>query len=114
MQLSASNIVNRNNHFAFEQRVISVTPVVQYQLDGQAKRWDASEIVERTCNPNNFNCLYMPDGSHGQNYTIYKYQRSISRTFITNSKPGEILAGGNLVVSGNASTRTAVSSSAAA
>ncbi|MDB5991967.1 MAG: filamentous hemagglutinin protein, partial [Herbaspirillum sp.] len=101
MQLSANHIENRNNHFQTEQRNISVTNVVEYQLDGQPKRWDSSEVRQGGCEPDGMNCVYTPDGASGQDYTIYRYQRTVSQTFITESKPGEILAGGNLAVAGN-------------
>lgn len=101
MQLSANNIENRNNHFQTEQRDISVTNVVEYQLDGQPKRWDASQARAGICGPDHFDCFYMPDGTSSMHYTIYRYQRTVSQTFITESKPGEIVAGGNLAVAGN-------------
>ncbi|RXZ36330.1 filamentous hemagglutinin N-terminal domain-containing protein [Oxalobacteraceae bacterium CAVE-383] len=101
MQLAASNIVNQNNHFQTEQRNVSVADVVEYQLDGSPQRWDASQVRQGHCEPNSFDCLFMPDGSSGQNYTIYRYKRHVSQTFITESRPGEIVAGGDLAVTGN-------------
>jgi filamentous hemagglutinin len=101
MQLAANVIANRNNHFQTEQRTVSVTDVTEYQLDGHSKRWDASEVRHGSCDPDNFDCLYMPDGTHGQNYTKFRFTRTVSQTFITESQPGEILAGGNLTIAGH-------------
>jgi filamentous hemagglutinin len=101
MQLAANDITNRNNHFQTEQRNVSVADIVEYQLDGHPQRWDASQVRQGNCEPNNFDCLHMPDGTSGQDYTVYRYKRTISQTFITESKPGEILAGGDLAITGN-------------
>ena len=100
-RLSANNIVNQNNHFQTEQRNVSVADVEEYQLDGHPERWDASQVRHGNCEPDNFDCLFMPDGTSGQAYTVYRYKRTVSQTFITESKPAEIIAGGDLTMAGN-------------
>ncbi|MEB0173871.1 filamentous hemagglutinin N-terminal domain-containing protein, partial [Undibacterium sp. CCC1.1] len=100
IELNALTIDNRNDHFATEQRVTSTKEIKEYQLQNDSQRWDSTLVRQARCNPDNFDCLFMPDGSSGQNYTEYNYTRTISETFITQSRPAELISGGNLLING--------------
>ena len=102
MQLMSSDTDNANNHFSTEERITSVDDINELQLDHHPQSWDENLVRYGTCDPDNFDCLFMPDGSFGQNFTKYLINRTIKKTFITSSEPGEILVGGNLIIRGNA------------
>lgn len=105
MAIAARQINNINDHFATEVVRVSEEQLTDYQHSGSTNRWRATEEgvwVDRNSSDGLKN-LNTPDktGHGNDNFNQYDYTRTIDETRIKESDPAKILAGGNLVLTGD-------------
>ncbi len=102
MALSISQINNVNDRFSTEVALISTEEMHEYQHRGSPDRWDANTagvFVDHNSADRLLN-LNTPDdtGANNDNFYEYSYTRTIEEEVITESDPGKILSGGNMLI----------------
>ncbi len=102
MALSIGLINNVNDRFSTDVALISTEEMQEYQHRGSPDRWDANTagvFVNRNSADRLLN-LNTPDdtGANNDNFYEYSYTRTIEEEVITESDPGKILSGGNMLI----------------
>jgi filamentous hemagglutinin len=103
MWLSVTDLNNINDHLETEWVEVSQQHIDEYQVSGTPTRYGPEEVSFKK---NEVTYLYTPDYPHqneGTNDTWYHYDytRTVEETRITQSDPGNIIAGGNLAINSN-------------
>jgi filamentous hemagglutinin len=94
LNVNARVIRNTNEHFATEQVVASRDVLQEFQLSGSTNRYTPEQVS--TYN-NEVLHLVTPEG-YDDRWNRYDYTREVTETRITQSDPGQLLAGGNLTL----------------
>ncbi|MNB93170.1 Adenosine monophosphate-protein transferase and cysteine protease IbpA precursor [compost metagenome] len=105
MAIAAGQINNINDHFATEVVRVSEEQLTDYQHSGSTNRWSSTDDgvwVDRN-SADGLKNLNTPDktGHGNDNFNQYDYTRTIDETRIKESDPAKILAGGNLLLTGD-------------
>lgn len=94
MALEVQTLRNLNNHFSTRDVEISRQSFQEFQLAGSPNRYQADQVTFRH---NEVQYLITPEGQK-DNWNRYDVTRVVRETQIATSAPGQILAGGNLVI----------------
>ncbi|MGV0982938.1 MAG: hemagglutinin repeat-containing protein [Limnohabitans sp.] len=100
LSIQASNIRNTNEHFATQIQQISQTPITQYQhapgdvisARDNSTRFDPADVSITNCEAL---CMTTVAGT-SDSFVRYNYTRTVDESVITQSAPGQILAGGGI------------------
>ncbi len=95
MAIATDSLSNRNTHFSTKDVVLSTESFVQYQGAGSSNIYSSGAYYEHV--RDSFYRLRTPDGGWDNSYR-YQYTRTTSETQVATSIPGQILAGGNLII----------------
>jgi len=95
MAIATNSLSNRNTHFSTKDVVLSTESFVQYQGAGSSNIYSSGAYYEHV--RDSFYRLRTPDGGWDNSYR-YQYTRTTSETQVATSIPGQILAGGNLII----------------
>ncbi|WP_286787169.1 hemagglutinin repeat-containing protein [Leclercia sp. UBA1284] len=105
MAIAAGQINNINDHFSTEVVRVSQDDLTDYQHTGSTNRWSSTEqgVWVDDNSADGLKNLNTPERSgHGNdNFNQYDYTRTIDETRIKESDPAKILAGGNLLLTGD-------------
>ena len=105
MAIAAGQINNINDHFSTEVVRVSQDELTDYQHTGSTNRWSSTEqgVWVDDNSADGLKNLNTPERSgHGNdNFNQYNYTRTIDETRIKESDPAKILAGGNLLLTGD-------------
>jgi len=105
MAIAAGQINNINDHFSTEVVRVSEEDLTDYQHTGSTNRWSSTEqgVWVDDNSSDGLKNLNTPERSgHGNdNFNQYDYTRTIDETRIKESDPAKILAGGNLLMTGD-------------
>lgn len=105
MAIDAGQINNINDHFSTEVVRVSQDELTDYQHTGSTNRWSSTEqgLWVDDNSADGLKNLNTPERSgHGNdNFNQYNYTRTIDETRIKESDPAKILAGGNLLLTGD-------------
>ena len=94
MALDVQTLRNLNNHFSTREVEISRQSFQEFQLTGSPNRYQANQVGFRH---NEVQYLITPEGQN-DSWNRYDVTRVVRETQIATSAPGQILAGGNLVI----------------
>ncbi|AUV53867.1 hypothetical protein B1209_14860 [Raoultella planticola] len=105
MTLAAEQINNINDRFTTGVVTVSQEQVTEYQHTGSPNRWNATDdgvFVDRN-SADGLRNLNTPDdtGSNNDNFNQFDYTRTVEETRILESDPAKILAGGNMILTGD-------------
>ena len=105
MTLAAGQINNINDRFTTGVVTVSQEQVTEYQHTGSPNRWNATDdgvFVDRN-SADGLRNLNTPDdtGSNNDNFNQFDYTRTVEETRILESDPAKILAGGNMILTGD-------------
>src|SRR5471032_689650 len=101
MALNISQINNVNDHLVTQDVVTEQSQHHEAVLKGATTRYDWADVDTSSKNKYGVHDAKMPDGSVNNNFYEYNYQRTITETQIKESEPGQIIAGGNLIINSN-------------
>lgn len=105
MAIAAGQINNINDHFSTEVVRVSQEDLTDYQHTGSTNRWSSKEdgVWVDGNSSDGLRNLNTPEdtGSNNDNFNQYDYTRTIDETRIKESDPAKILAGGNLLMTGD-------------
>lgn len=105
MAIAAGQINNINDHFSTEVVRVSQEDLTDYQHTGSTNRWSSTEkgVWVDDNSSDGLRNLNTPEdtGSNNDNFNQYDYTRTIDETRIKESDPAKILAGGNLLMTGD-------------
>ncbi|TPG63334.1 hemagglutinin repeat-containing protein [Ewingella americana] len=101
MALNISQINNVNDHLVTQDVVTEQSQHHEAVLKGATTRYDWADVDTSSKNKYGVHDAKMPDGSVNNNFYEYNYQRTITETQIKESDPGQIIAGGNLIINSN-------------
>lgn len=105
MAIAAGQINNINDHFSTEVVRVSQEELTDYQHTGSTNRWSSTEkgVWVDDNSSDGLRNLNTPDdtGANNDNFNQYDYTRTIDETRIKESDPAKILAGGNLLMTGD-------------
>lgn len=98
MTLNSQLIANLNE--TLTTQVVETENAAHHEaaLRGVAQRYDWQEVDTRDKNKYGVHTAKMPDGSRGENFYEYQFQRRVLETQIVSSDPGKIIAGGDLTI----------------
>jgi filamentous hemagglutinin len=99
MSLSVAQLNNINDRFATDVAQVSSEPVHEYQLNGAPDRWRAGADGVFVDNNSSDGLLNLNTPAYSSdNFYEYQYTRTTEEEVITESDPGNILAGGHLAI----------------
>ncbi|WP_312242163.1 filamentous hemagglutinin N-terminal domain-containing protein [Pantoea sp.] len=98
MTLNIGEINNINDRLVTEVVEIERSYHHEAALKGSTHRFDWADIDTSYKNKWNVTDAIMPDGTRGNNFYEYQYERTILETRIKESDPGQLIAGGNLTI----------------
>ncbi|MBV4412616.1 hemagglutinin repeat-containing protein [Enterobacteriaceae bacterium YMB-R22] len=99
MSLSVAQLNNINDRFATDVVQVSSEPVHEYQLNGAPDRWRAGADGVFVDNNSSDGLLNLNTPAYSSdNFYEYQYTRTTEEEVITESDPGNILAGGHLAI----------------
>ncbi len=105
MAIAAGQINNINDHFSTEVVRVSQEDLTEYQHSGSTNRWKAGDegVKVNGNSADGLRNLSTPEkpGSDNDNFNQYDYTRTIDETRIKESDPAKILAGGNMLLTGD-------------
>ena len=105
MAIAAGQINNINDHFSTEVVRVSQEDLTDYQHTGSTNRWSSTEkgVWVDDNSSDGLRNLNTPEdsGANNDNFNQYDYTRTIDETRIKESDPAKILAGGNLLMTGD-------------
>ncbi|WP_347113874.1 hemagglutinin repeat-containing protein [Leclercia sp. S52] len=105
MAIAAGQINNINDHFSTEVVRVSQEDLTDYQHSGSTNRWSSTEkgVWVDGNSSDGLRNLNTPEdtGANNDNFNQYDYTRTIDETRIKESDPAKILAGGNLLMTGD-------------
>ncbi|QBR49030.1 hemagglutinin repeat-containing protein [Erwinia sp. QL-Z3] len=98
MALDIGQIDNINDNLVTDTVVVEQSSHHEAVLSGAITRYDWADIDTSNSNQYGVRQAIMPDGSSGGTFYEYQYDRTITETQVTESDPGQIIAGGNLTI----------------
>lgn len=102
LTLNSQNIRNTNEHFKTELKQVDQQHLIEYEAQGQNQRYaeGSQDTLGWSIQNNESDHMVTPDGVWHENWHKYDYDRTTQQTQVTDSAPGQILAGGNLKITG--------------
>ena len=97
LSLNSAELRNTNEHFSTQVTQISHDSVQEFQHTGSATRYRPDQI---SLYRDEVSHLVSPEGVD-DNYNRYDFTRTVTHTQILTSDPGEILAGGSMLLTAN-------------
>ncbi|WP_244986461.1 hemagglutinin repeat-containing protein [Rosenbergiella epipactidis] len=98
MTLNSQLITNHNETLTTALVEVENATYHEAALSGSAQRYDWQEVDTRYKNKYGVHTAKMPDGTQGEDFYEYHYQRTVLETQIVKSDPGKIIAGGDLTL----------------
>jgi filamentous hemagglutinin len=107
LTLNASTVNNSNAGFTTQVVETSRSTQQEYQLSGSPNRWQPAQItyIDGRNNDREVDSINTPEGG-AEDFNRYDYTRVIKQTQVTSSKPGNIVSGGNMVLTGGTLNNT--------
>ena len=102
LSINSQGVRNTNEHFATELKQVDQQHVVEYEAQGQNQRYaeGSQDTLGWSIRNNESDHMVTPDGVWHENWHKYDYDRTTQQTQVTDSAPGQIIAGGNLKITG--------------
>ncbi|WP_241592666.1 hemagglutinin repeat-containing protein [Rosenbergiella epipactidis] len=98
MTLNSQLITNHNETLTTALVEVENATYHEAALSGSAQRYDWQDVDTRDKNKYGVHTAKMPDGTQGEDFYEYHYQRTVLETQIVKSDPGKIIAGGDLTL----------------
>ncbi|HFN1101126.1 TPA: hemagglutinin repeat-containing protein [Klebsiella variicola subsp. variicola] len=98
MALDIQQINNYNDHLVTKDVMVEQSWRHEAALKGSVQRFDWSLVDTSYKNKYGVHDAIMPDGSRGDEFYEYQYQRTVVETQVVESDPGKILSGGQLII----------------
>ena len=98
MALDIQQINNFNDHLVTKDVMVEQSWRHEAALKGSVQRFDWSLVDTSYKNKYGVHDAIMPDGSRGDEFYEYQYQRTVVETQVVESDPGKILSGGQLII----------------
>uniref|UniRef100_UPI001F2EF63B two-partner secretion domain-containing protein n=1 Tax=Klebsiella variicola TaxID=244366 RepID=UPI001F2EF63B len=98
MALDIQKINNYNDHLVTKDVMVEQSWRHEAALKGSVQRFDWSLVDTSYKNKYGVHDAIMPDGSRGDEFYEYQYQRTVVETQVVESDPGKILSGGRLII----------------
>lgn len=98
MLIDMARVDNLNPNLVTETVVTEQSQHHEAVLAEQITRYDWSLVDTRQKNKYGVHTARMPDGSQGETFYEYQYQRTVQETRVKQSDPGQIIAGGDLTI----------------
>lgn len=107
LTLNASTVNNSNAGFTTQVVETSRSTQQEYQLSGSPNRWQPAQItyIDGRNNDREVDSINTPEGG-AEDFNRYDYTRVVNQTQVTSSKPGNIVSGGNMVLTGGTLNNT--------
>ncbi|MGC4062135.1 MAG: hemagglutinin repeat-containing protein [Aquabacterium sp.] len=107
LTLNATTLNNLNVGFTTRVAEVSRTTEQEYQLSGSPNRWQPAQItyIAGRNNDREVDSINTPDGG-SEDFNRYDYTRVVKQTQVTSSKPANIVAGGDMVLTGDTLNNT--------
>lgn len=101
MNLKTDTLTNRNLHFSSSVKEVpnSRKNILAYQPDGQNEIYDSSHVTGW----GHATTVYL-DGVEYEDYTQYEYTQYETQTYVDETDPAQIIAGGLLTIDGQTLT----------
>lgn len=102
LSINSQGVRNTNEHFATELKQVDQQHVFEYEAQGQNQRYaeGSQDTLGWSIRNNESDHMVTPDGVWHENWHKYDYDRTTQQTQVTDSAPGQIIAGGNLKITG--------------
>nr|WP_312266989.1 hemagglutinin repeat-containing protein [Neisseria sp.] len=102
LHIAAGTLHNTNEHFKTELVETGREHIVEYSAHGRTERYREGTQAELgwTIFNDESDQLRTPDGQRHENWYKYDYWRTTQQTQVTETAPANIIAGGNLTLSG--------------
>ncbi|WP_039054804.1 hemagglutinin repeat-containing protein [Enterobacter sp. Bisph1] len=101
MTLSTGEINNLNDDLKTQVVVTEKSTHHEAALQGSPTHYDWSDVDTSKKNKYGVHNATMPDGSSGEKFYEYNYQRTVKETRVLKTDPGKIIAGGNMSINSN-------------
>ena len=101
MWLNIAQINNVNDHLVTATVITEKSAHHEAALSSSPNRFDWADINTSTSNKYGVHKAIMPDGTSGNTFYEYQYDRTVTETQVIESDPGQIIAGGNLAINSN-------------
>ncbi|HAT4414213.1 TPA: filamentous hemagglutinin N-terminal domain-containing protein [Klebsiella oxytoca] len=98
MAIDIQQINNYNDHLVTKDVMVEQSWRHEAALKGSVQRFDWSLVDTSYKNKYGVHDAIMPDGSRGDEFYEYQYQRTVVETQVVESDPGKILSGGRLII----------------
>lgn len=100
IRIATKDLQNTNEHLRFHTEETHREHRIEYQAEGRTERYPEGSQKELGWEIFEDESLHMrtPDGSPHSVWYKYDYERITAESKITESKPGQIISGGNLVL----------------
>ncbi|MEI6957005.1 adhesin, partial [Klebsiella pneumoniae] len=98
MVLDIQQINNYNDHLVTKDVMVEQSWRHEAALKGSVQRFDWSLVDTSYKNKYGVHDAIMPDGSRGDEFYEYQYQRTVVETQVVESDPGKILSGARLII----------------
>ncbi|EPH1427530.1 hemagglutinin repeat-containing protein [Klebsiella aerogenes] len=98
MALDIQQINNYNDHLVTKDVMVEQSWRHEAALKGSVQRFDWSLVDTSYKNKYGVHDAIMPDGSRGDEFYEYQYQRTVVETQVVERDPGKILSGGQLII----------------
>ncbi|MFS7252086.1 hemagglutinin repeat-containing protein [Rahnella rivi] len=101
MWLNIAQINNVNDHLVTATVITEKSAHHEAALSSSPNRFDWGDINTSTSNKYGVHKAIMPDGTSGNTFYEYQYDRTVTETQVIENDPGQIIAGGNLAINSN-------------
>lgn len=98
MWLSIGQINNINDNLVTRTVVTEQSAHHEGVLSGATQRFDWADIDTSSKNKYGVHKAKMPDGTSGNTFYEYKYDRTVTETQVVETDPGQIIAGGSMTI----------------
>ncbi|WP_237391186.1 two-partner secretion domain-containing protein [Dryocola clanedunensis] len=98
MWLSIGQINNINDNLVTRTVVTEQSAHHEGGLSGATQRFDWADIDTSSKNKYGVHKAKMPDGTSGNTFYEYKYDRTVTETQVVETDPGQIIAGGSMTI----------------
>ncbi|MDY6483207.1 hemagglutinin repeat-containing protein, partial [Acinetobacter faecalis] len=103
LAISSQTLRNTNEHLKTEIKEVDRQHLVEYEAQGQNQRYTEGSQAELgwSIKNNESDHMVTPDGKWHENWHKYDYEKIKQETQVVNSAPGQIIAGGNIKITGD-------------
>ncbi|WOE32000.1 MULTISPECIES: hemagglutinin repeat-containing protein [unclassified Acinetobacter] len=102
LTINSQVVRNTNEHLKTEIKEVDRQHLIEYEAQGQNQRYaeGSQEKLGWAVKHDEIDYLVTPDGTWHENWHKYDYDRITEQTQVIDSAPGQMIAGGNIKITG--------------